>query len=330
MLKFFKNSYIAQAVVIVLLIVVLWLPVFLTQSYDRAYEYPTTPMYNFLLGIMGDSNIVMSIFVMLLFGSCVFVFNSMMTVDNLVSRYSSIFSFVMVLCMCCVPIHNEYYPFLVAMPFMVMAQQTVFLIYNVEKPERYLMNTGIFIAVGSMFYIPAILMIIWVLLAMIVHGVREIRLYLIPIVGVVTPYFLMTTIIYIIGYSQDFVNSYAYAFTGLSLHKLDISMMEKVVLLVMLLLSLLSILKIWSANVTIHISMRKRKKVMLSLFCISIVMLFAQQPVMSNGFFFIIVSVLVSMALCIVKRTKLIDIVMVIMMLAVIVNQYLPLFGVNL
>lgn len=330
MLKFFKQSYIAQAVVIVLLIVVLWMPVFLNQSYDKAYEYPTTPMFNLLLGIMGNSNIVMSIFVMLLFGSCVFAFNSMMTVDNLVSRYSSIFSFVMVLCMCSVPIQNEYYPFLVAMPFMVMAQQTVFLIYNVEKPERYLMNTGIFIAIGSMFYIPAILMIIWVLIAMIVHGVREMRLYIIPIAGLITPYFLMTTIVYIIGCSPEFINAYADAFTSLSLMKLDISTMEKVVLLAMMLLSILSIIKIWSTNVNNHVSTRKRKKVMIVLFCLSIVMLFAQQPVMGNGYFFINVSVLVSMALCCVQRTKIIDIVMVIMMLAVIVNQYLPLFGVNL
>ncbi len=330
MLKFFKHSYIAQAVVIVLLIAVLWIPAFLTQSNDQAYEYPTTPMYDFVLGIMGNSNIAMTIFVMLLFGSCVFVFNSMMTVDNLVPRYSSIFSFVMVLCMCCVPINNEYYPFLIALPLMVMAQQTVFLIYNVEKPERYLMNTGIFIALGSMFYIPAILMIVWVLFALIVHGVRELRLYLIPIAGLVTPYFLMTVIIYISGNSMGFINDYTNAFASIGLTKLDITTMEKVVLLVMIILSVLSILKIWSSNVNNLISTRHRKKVTMVLFCLSVLMLFTQNPVMSNGYFFMIVSILVSMALCYVKKTKLVDIVMVVLMIAVIVNQYLPLFGIKI
>lgn len=328
MLKFFKNSYIAQAVVIVLLIAVLWIPAFLTQSNNQAYEYPTTPMYDFLLSLMGNSNIAMTIFVMLLFGSCVFVFNSMMTVDNLVTRYSSIFSFIMVLCMCCVPINNEYYPFLLALPLMVMAQQTIFLIYNVEKPERYLMNTGIFIAVGSMFYIPAILMILWVLFALIVHGVRDMRLYIIPILGLVTPYFLMTAIIYISGNSFEFINDYTDAFTSISLTKLDITTMEKAVLLVMILLSALAILKIWSSNVNNLVSTRHRKRVTLVLFILSFLMLFMQNPVMSNGYFFMMVAILVSMALCYVKKSKIIDIVLVIMMLAVIAVQYLPLFGI--
>lgn len=330
MLKFFKHSYIAQAVVIVLLIAVLWVPAFLTQSNDQAYEYPTTPMYDFLLGIMSNSNIAMTIFVMLLFGSCVFVFNSMMTVDNLVTRNSSFFSFVMVLCMCCVPINNNYYPFLIALPLMVMAQQTVFLIYNVEKPERYLMNTGVFIAVGSMFYIPAILMIFWVLFALIVHGIREMRLYLIPIVGLATPYILMATIIYISGNSMEFINDYANAFTSIGLTKLEITTMEKVVLLAMILLSVLSILKIWSGNVNNLVSTRHRKTVTMVLFILSIIMLFTKNPVMSNGYFFMMVAILVSMALSYVKKTKLVDIALVVIMIAVIANQYLPLLGIKL
>ena len=66
------------------------------------------------------------------------------------------------------------------------------------------------------------------------------------------------------------------------------------------------------------------------LFCLSVLMLFTQNPVMSNGYFFMIVSILVSMALCYVKKTKLVDIVMVVLMIAVIVNQYLPLFGIKI
>lgn len=330
MLKFFKYNYIPQLIVIVLLIAAMWVPVFITQSYDAPYEYPTTPMYNVLLGIMGNSNLAMTILVMLLFGSCVFVFNSMMTVDNLVTRYSSIFSFVMVLCLCCVPIHNEYYPFLIAMPFMVMAQQTIFLIYNVDKPERYLMNTGIFIAIGSMFYIPAILMIIWVLVALLIHGIREMRIYIIPIVGLMVPYFVMIALVYIFGDYFEVVNDYSGAFASLSLTRLDISTMEKIVLLTVSLLTVFSIITIWSRNASNLISVRKRKRVTMVLLGISVVMLFAQHPVMSNGMFFMMAAILISMALCNVKRTKLVDALMVIMMLAVIANQYLPLFGIML
>ena len=96
------------------------------------------------------------------------------------------------------------------------------------------------------------------------------------------------------------------------------------------LLTLVSIITIWSRNASNLISVRKRKRVTMVLLCISVVMLFAQHPVMSNGMFFMMAAIFISMALCNVKRTKLVDALMVIMMLAVIANQYLPLFGIML
>ena len=330
MLKFFKHSYVAQFVVIVLLIAVLWIPVIIIHSQDVGYDYPTTPLYNLLQTLMGFSNVAMTVLVMMVFVACVFLFNSMMSVDNLVTRNSSIASFVMVLCMCCVPIRNEYYPFLIALPFIMLAQQTVLLIYKVEKPERYLMNMGIFIAMASMFYIPSVVLVLWILFAMAVHGIKEIRLILIPIVGFITPYFIITMLLYITGGLQDVVSSYANAFSSISFMRFDISGMEKVVLLVMLLLSLISIITISSKNSDIIAATRKRKTVTMVLFVISILMLSSQNPVVSNGFFFFMASVLISMALCCVKRTKLVNVVMIVLMLAIVVNQYLPLFGVNL
>lgn len=330
MLKFFKHSYVAQFVVIVLLMVVLWIPAIIIHTQDVGYDYPTTPLYNLLQTLLGFSNVAMTVLVMLVFVACVFLFNSMMSVDNLVTRNSSIASFVMVLCMCCVPIRNEYYPFLLALPFIMLAQQTVFLIYKVEKPERYLMNIGMFIAIASMFYIPSVILIIWILIAMAIHGIRGVRLYLIPLVGFITPYFIMTMLLYITGDLHDVTGDYANAFSGIDFMRFDITSMEKVVLLVMLVLSLISIITIWSNNSDKIAATRKRKSATMVMFIISILMLFSQNPVVSNGLFFFMAAVLVSMALCCVKKTKLVNIVMIVLMLAIVVNQYLPLFGVNI
>ena len=59
-------------------------------------------------------------------------------------------------------------------------------------------------------------------------------------------------------------------------------------------------------------------------------MLFMQKPVMCNGLIFMVLAVFVSMVLCYVKKTKIIDIVIVVMMFVIIANQYLPLFGIKL
>lgn len=330
MLKFFKHSYMAQLVVIVLLIAVLWAPVFIGQPFDVVEESPITPLYNILTGMLGSSNIAITILVMVLFAACVLFFNAMMSVDNMVTHNSSIAAFVMVLCMCCAPIHNEYYPFLVSLPFIMIAQQTIFLIYGLDKPELYLFRAGFFVALGSMFYFPAILLIFWVLLALAVHGVREFRLYLIPVVGLLVPYIILASISYIVGVPTNYIDYYTHAVTSFSLKKISLTTMEITVLATVFALSVLSIIKIWSQNADNTMDVRKRKIVALLLFMLSIFMLFTQQPVMCNGMFFLMASVLISMALCCVKRTKLVDIVIIVIMVAVIANQYLPLFGVIL
>ena len=63
MLKFFRHSYIAQLVVIVLLLVVLWIPAFVTQLRDTAVGTPTTPLYNLIAGLFDSSSSAMTVLV---------------------------------------------------------------------------------------------------------------------------------------------------------------------------------------------------------------------------------------------------------------------------
>ena len=137
MLKFFRHSYIAQLVVIVLLIVVLWIPAFVTQFRDTAVGTPTTPLYNLIAGLFDSSSSAMTVLTLLVFSLCVLFFNSMLSVNQLVTRNSSIGALVFALCMCCVPIKDDYYPFLLASTFIMMAMQTIYLIYQVHLDKMF-------------------------------------------------------------------------------------------------------------------------------------------------------------------------------------------------
>ena len=66
------------------------------------------------------------------------------------------------------------------------------------------------------------------------------------------------------------------------------------------------------------------------LYLFSILMLFTERQVTCNGLIYIVSAVSISMALCYVKKSRLVDIVIVILMLAVLANQYLPLFGIEI
>ena len=330
MLKFFKHNYIAQLVVIVLLLVVLWVPVFIAHVDDIAVGTPTTPLYNIFVGLFSRSSLTMTIFTFVVFGASVFFFNSMLSVNQLVSRNSSIGAFVYVLCMCCVPLQEVYYPFLLACPFIMMAMQTIYLIYQVEKPEIYLMNTGLFLALASMFYFPSIILIIWALISMMVMDIKGFRYYVIPITSFLIPYFLLFAYYYFDRTLIESYNDYILTINDLSLVKLRVSISEMSLLVLDLILLSLSFMMLKSGNADNSVSTRKKVNVTLLLLIFSFSMLFIQRPVMYNGLMFMVIAVFISMALCYLKKKKIVDILIVVMMVAIIVNQYLPLFGIKI
>lgn len=330
MLKFFKHNYITQLIAIMLLVAALWIPVFVSHVSEVATGSPITPLYNLVKNIFASSSLALTIFTFVVFGVSVLFFNSMLSVNQLVTRNSSIGAFVFVLCMCCVPIEDEFYPFLLAMPLIMMVLQTVYLIYQVEKPEPYLMNSGFFIAMASMFYFPAILLIAWVLIAMVIMDFRQLKHFLIPILGLVFPYFILFVIFYFNHSLVENINDYALSFRELGFEGLGMSTLELIVVALVFVFTVLSLLVIKSENADNSIATRKKVAVTLWLLAFGFLMLFIQKPVIYNGLIFMVVAVLISMALCYVEKTKIIDIAIVVLMLTIIVNQYLPLFGINL
>ena len=330
MLKFFRHSYIAHLVVIVLLLVALWIPAFVTQLRDTAVGTPTTPLYNLIAGLFDSSSSAMTVLVFVVFGLSALFFNSMLSVNQLVTRNSSIGAFIFVLCICCVPIKDGYYPFLLAIPFIMMVIQTFYLIYQVEKPEPYLMNAGFFLALASMFYFPSIILIIWMLMAMLVMDFRDPKHFLIPIIGFFVPYFILFVCFYFNHTLVEKFDDYILAFNEIGFEKLGLNTSDMVVIVICLVLSWLSLMVILSDKTDNAVATRKKVSITIWLYFFGFAMMFLQKPVMYNGLIFMVLAIFLSMVLCYVKKTKIVDIVLIVLMTAIIVNQYLPLFGITI
>ena len=330
MLKFFRHSYIAQLIVIVLLLVVLWIPAFVTHLHDTAVGSPTTPLYNLIAGLFDSSSSAITVLTFIVVGLSALFFNSMLSVNQLVTRNSSIGAFVFVLGMCCVQIQDEYYPFLIANTFIMMAMQTIYLIYQVDKPESYLMNAGLFVAIASMFYYPAILLIFWVLLSLIIMDIRELKHFLIPIIGFLLPYFIMLICVYFNHTLIENYNNYLVAFNDFGFEKLGLTTRGSVALVLVFVFMGLSLMMLKSGNADNSVGTRKKLNVTLWLFVFGFMMLFLQKPVVCNGLIYMVLAVVVSMALSCIKKSRIIDIALIVLMLAIIANQYLPLFGIQI
>ena len=125
-------------------------------------------------------------------------------------------------------------------------------------------------------------------------------------------------------------DNYSLAFNELGFEKLGIGKLEMTVLILVFVLAALAIMRIRSGNADNSVGTRKKLNVTLWLFVFGFMMLFLQKPVVCNGLIYMVLAVVVSMALSCIKKSRIIDIALIVLMLAIIANQYLPLFGIQI
>lgn len=328
MLNFFKNSYLSQQIVVVVIALVLWLPAFITRSAFLPSEY-NTPLYNIIVSVLDFSPFLLNALAFIVYLLSVFLFNSVLSANRLVSKYSTIGAFTFVMMMCCSPELHSCYPFIFACPFILMAMHTLFLIYQTDAPENYMMNIGYFIGVASMFYYPSAFLIIWVLFSFLIFKFKEIRFVLIPIVGFLIVNALAVGISFMFGKYNLLIDSYSNYFRNISFSA-ELTVMNKILLIVSGILFLFSLLRtISNKNSDKGSNVRKRVGVSFLLTIFALVIFFMQKPLMNNALIFIMFAMFYAITLSDIRKSKLANIIMIVFLIFVLTNQYLPLFGIN-
>lgn len=329
MLNFFKHSYISQQVAVVLMALVLWMPAFITKSAFIPGEN-ITPLYNVVVSIFDFSSLMLNFLAFAVFLFSVFFFNSVLSANRLVQKNNTIGAFVFVLMMCSSPELHSCYPFLFACPFILMAMHTLFLIYQTENPENYMMNIGYFIAIASLFYYPSVFLMLWVILSLLILGFREIRYLLIPITGFLLINALFVGIVFLFGDINVLIDSYSHYFRNVNFHY-DLNYINRILLIIFSILFLISLLRTFSNKASDKgNNIRKRLGVAMLLTIFAIIMFFMNQPLMNNSLIFMMFAFFYAILLSDIKKTRLANIITIIMTLIIIANQYLPLLDITL
>ncbi|MBR5146886.1 MAG: hypothetical protein IKW54_04600 [Bacteroidales bacterium] len=329
MLNFFKHSYLYQQIVIVLMALVLWMPAFITKSAFIPGEH-NTPLYNVIISVFNFSPFLLNTVAFAVYLFSVFLFNSVLSANRLVSKYSTVGAFSFVLMMCCSPELHSCYPFLFACPFILMAMHTLFLIYQTDTPENYMMNIGYFIAFASLFYYQSVFLVIWVILSFIILGFKEIRYMCLPLVGYLIIYGIVLGIVFLFGDVNVLIDSYSHFFRNISF-SLELTSFNKIILIVTAVLFLISLLRsVGNRNSDKGSNIRKRVGVAFLLTLFAGLIFFIHEPSMNNSLVFMMFAFFYAIALSDIKKTKIANIVTIIVTLIIIANQYLPLFGITI
>lgn len=322
MIKFFRQSYAIQYVVIALMAIALWIPAFVMGKTTMGLNQPVTPLFNLVERILGFSPIVQHIVAFLLLVLETLIFNAILVNNQIVGKVSTMGAFVFVLLMSLTGTQTQFYPFAMATIFILIMISRVYDIYLMQSPEINLLEAGALIALASMCYFPAIVLIIWVFIVLPIAKKGSLRLQLIPIFGFLFVYFLYFVAYYLFGDFKALMQGYADYFTSFRLSVAGFNLRVIALLAFLILSTVFMLFGSKNSNFEKTVAVRTKISMTLVLALFAIFLLFLGGNVLMHGLLFIALSILISYAFSYMGNTGWANLILILFMVLVFANHY--------
>ena len=322
MIKFFRQSYIIQYIVLAILALALWIPSFVVGGADVDLTSPVTPLFNWFNRLFGFSPYAKLVFAFLLMAFETLFFNSMLVGNQIVTKVSVMGSFVFLMLMNLTMTQTVFSPFALSTLFILALMNSLFLVYLTPNIEIYLLNAGIFLGLATMCYFQSIVLVVWVIVALIISKKGSLRYQLIPIVGLLIPYFVYFMIAYFRGDLLEVVDNYANGFSVFSLSAKGFDWWNIAVILLVSLSAIFLVLGGGTSNYEKTVAVRMKIVMTIVMIIFGTLLLFTGNSVLLNGMFFLALSVVLSYEFSYIGNTGWADLVLVFVFLLVFANKF--------
>lgn len=322
MIKFFRQSYAIQYVVIALMAIVLWIPAFVSGKATVGLDEPVTPLFNLIDKLLRGSSIAQHAlaFVLLVFETL--VFNAFMVKSQIVGKVSTMGAFVFILLMSLTVTQTNFYPFALSVLFILLSISNLFDTYLLPNPEMKLLKAGVFIALASLCYFPSILLILWTIIVLPIAKKGSLRLQLIPIFGFLFVYFVYFVCVFLFGDFGSLLQGYLDYFTSFHLSVEGFNVRNIILLVVMIVPTVLMFFVGNNSGFEKTVAVRTKISMTLILAIFALLTLFAGGNVLMNGLIFVVLSILISYAFSYMGNTGWANLFLTLFILMVFANQY--------
>lgn len=322
MIKFFRQSYAIQYVVIALMAIALWIPAFVSGKATMGLNEPVTPIYNLVDRLLSFSPIAQHAFAFVLLMVETLIFNAIMVNNQIVGKVSTMGAFVFVLLMSLTRTQINLYPFILSLVFILLAISNLFEIYLMPNPELNLLKTGVFIALASMCYFPSIVLLLWVLFALPIAKKGSLRLQLIPIFGFLFLYFVYFVWVFLFGDFQTLLTGYRDYFTSIKFSVRGFNYKIICLLSVLVVSTILLLMGSGSASFEKTVAVRTKISMTVIMASFALLLLFLGGNVLMNGLIFIVLAILISYAFSYTNNTGWVNLFLTLFLMLVFANHY--------
>ena len=322
MIKFFRQGYAIQYVVIALMLIALWIPAFVSGKLTMGLETPVTPIFNLIDDLLDFSPIAQHALAFLMLAFEALIFNMIMVKSQIVGKVSTMGAFVFVLLMSLTRTQTNFYPFVLSVPFILLAIDRLFEIYLMPNPELNLLKVGMYVALASMCYFPSIVLILWVIIVLPIAKKGSLRLQLIPLLGFLAIYFFYFVGIFLFSNLQTVWAGYSDYFVTFRLTVRGFNLKTIALLLMLIVPTIFLIFGSNNSNLEKTVAVRTKISMVTIMFFFALFLLFVGPNVLMNGLIFIVLSVLIAYAFSYLGNTSWANLFLTLFMLLVFANLY--------
>jgi hypothetical protein len=197
LIRIFRSGYTIKVTMFFIIAFLLWIPAFINLPAPIT-ESTYGIAYDFLFGYFQPGAILSTViaFVLLLFQAI--VFNAVLVSKPLFSRSVFLPAMIYVVLMSHNPAMLTLHPALIANFFLILALSNLYDTYEKNDPYRETFNSSFWIAMATLFYLPAAWMMIFLWSAFIIFRISGWREWIISLIGFAVPLILFAAGSYIL------------------------------------------------------------------------------------------------------------------------------------
>lgn len=240
----FKKNRVYLPVVMVFVTFVLWLDGFLYHSEISVSENNAT-LYEFFVRFLETNKLlnVIIAFVFLIVQS--FLINNVVTSKNLVERYSYMPGFIYAVLMSSSFDMLSLHPVLIANFFLILSLNKILDVFTEDRIYLEVFNAGFLISLATLFYFPAIYLIILAVISLFIYFITNLRRIIAIMLGFFTPFFFIGLYFFMTDQLQEKVYEFIALYSPFLIFNVDLETYFQLYLIVFAFIAVIALFKVF-------------------------------------------------------------------------------------
>lgn len=321
--KLFNSSYLIQLNLFFIIAILLWLDVFISPL-PMVGTNGVTPFYTIAYNTLHFSPLISEIIIFILLCIESLLLNRILIKHKIINKINFLPAYVFFLFSCTDSSLLGLNPIIFSNFFLIIAFSEIFNFNESKNPYQNILTAGILTSIASLFYFPAILFLLVIILSLITYRVSDWNEFVISILGLIAPYFFLFTFYFLTDKLNNSLNNYNQYFNNIKFAEINFNVHEiisKTFISILLIPSALKLISNINSNV---ISLRKKYAIILfSIPLIGFCLFLTDELFLYNHLFLLLpISIVISHFLFNLKRKIWFQIIFILLFIIIISGKF--------